>query len=97
MAAPVTRECPVRCLGLPAHVLNRMRWSCETGTPPCTVGDLLALREEGRLRDFRGIGPQRVAEIETALRRTGLLADHEHDTDGASGRDRADAAPDHCS
>jgi hypothetical protein len=75
---PVTRDCPIECLlTVPLSLMsyNRLWWA---SNPPHTVGDVLGLYVRNELRNIRGLGRRRIAEIGTVLIVAGFdLAGHE--------------------
>jgi hypothetical protein len=77
---PVTEDCPVRCLGLTARSYNAvMRGYRDPDERPTTVGDMIRLLYEDRLRDFRNVGPRVIGELEARLVFAGLdIRSHRH-------------------
>ncbi len=61
-------ESPIACLGLPVEVVI-----CLAVFPdgPTTIGELLTMAREDRLRTVPGIGPARRRTIEVSLRLAG--------------------------
>ena len=59
-------DCPLDCLVslLSLMSYNRLRQADE---PPRTAGDVVDLYARNELRDIRGLGPKRIAEIGAAL------------------------------
>ncbi|ACY95910.1 hypothetical protein Tcur_0306 [Thermomonospora curvata DSM 43183] len=73
---PVTRECPLVCLGLSRHAANPLRFHLGSRA---TVGQVLRLWENDELQRVRGLGPRRIGEITTALVAAGfVLTPHGH-------------------
>ncbi|ACY97647.1 hypothetical protein Tcur_2081 [Thermomonospora curvata DSM 43183] len=73
---PVTRDCPLACLGLSRHAANPLRSHLRGRV---TVGQVLRLWEDNELQHVRGLGPRRIGEITTALIAAGfVLTPHSH-------------------
>jgi len=75
-ADPVRADCPVDCLAafLSAKTFVPLRRAClALDGPPRTVRDVMALLEQGRLGEIRGLGPRRIGEIEICLVYAGLV------------------------
>jgi hypothetical protein len=84
----VTADCPVECLAplLPSRVAGRLaRADGRHGAPvascgiPVTVGDVVRLYRQGRLREIGGLGPLSIREIGLALVSGGLVAAEDGD------------------
>lgn len=84
----VTADCPVDCLAplLPSRVLGRLaRADGRHGEPvascgtPATVGDVVRLYRQDRLREIGGLGPLSIREIRLVLASRGLLAAEDGD------------------
>jgi hypothetical protein len=75
---PVTKACPIGCLGLSEHARRPLvrAYGLDADERPRTVGDVLRLAQEGKLSAVGGIGRVRLAEIETALAAAGLECSH---------------------
>lgn len=71
---PITRDCPIACLGLSRHASEALR---RDASEPKTVADVVRLWERDALRNVRGVGARRREEIGAALRAAGFL-DHQH-------------------
>jgi hypothetical protein len=72
---PVLASCPVDCLeiALPGAAFNALaRGEGARSGPPRTVGDVIALCEQKRLSEIRGLGPRLIAQIEEGLAAAGL-------------------------
>ncbi|MBE1530365.1 hypothetical protein [Actinomadura algeriensis] len=81
---PVTRECPLACLHLPARQHNAIRYSTDA---PRTIGGLLDMVRAGRLSETRNVGPASQQVVSDALRAAGfrIRHSHPHPRQGASG------------
>jgi hypothetical protein len=84
----VTADCPVDCLAplLGSHVVGRLaRADGRRGEAvascgaPATVGDVVRLYRQGRLREIGGLGPLSIREIGLALVSHGLVAAEDGD------------------
>lgn len=66
--------CPVDCLRavVSAAAFNRLARAEGAPFPPVTVGDVIALYQQGRLGDIGGLGRRRIGEIEMSLLFAGL-------------------------
>jgi hypothetical protein len=66
----ITPDCPVDCLTtvLSLSTFNVLARAYEAPfDPPETVGDVLKLHQERRLRQISGVGARRTGEIEVGL------------------------------
>jgi hypothetical protein len=84
----VTADCPVECLAplLPSRVVGRLaRADGRRGEAvascgaPTTVGDVVRLYRQGRLREIGGLGPWSIREIGLVLVSRGLVAAEDGD------------------
>jgi hypothetical protein len=74
----ITRECPVSCLRavLSWKTLSVLASAPEAPfDPPKTVGDVLRLHQERRLRQISGLGRRRIGEIAVGLVYAGFNAE----------------------
>jgi hypothetical protein len=74
---PVTAACPASHLAsvISLMALNRL---LHAGDAPQTVGDVVRLRQDGKLTSdtFKGLGPRRCSEIEAGLVLAGFDISH---------------------
>jgi hypothetical protein len=72
---PIALRCPVECLQtvLSMATFNTLARAYDAPfDPPQTVGDVVGLYQQHKLRDIHGVGRRRVSEIEVALVFVGL-------------------------
>lgn len=72
---PIVPRCPVECLQtvLSMATFNPLARAYDAPfDPPRTVGDVIGLYRQHKLREIHGVGPRRVSEIEVALVFAGL-------------------------
>jgi hypothetical protein len=74
----ITAECPISCLRavLSWKTLSVLASAAEAPfDPPKTVGDVLRLHQERRLRQISGLGRRRTGEIAVGLAYAGFSAE----------------------
>ncbi len=72
----ISLDCPVDCLKtvLSSMAFNPLARAYDAPfDAPHTVGEVVELYRQGRLREIWGLGPRRIGEIEVCLMVTGLL------------------------
>jgi hypothetical protein len=80
---PITADCPATCLAsvISLMALNRLLSSPHEQRPE-TAGDVVAICREGRLGDYRGMGPRRRSEIQAGLVLAGFDISHQASVTG---------------